>query len=190
MIIIITCDIYIYIYIYIIYTHICVCRLVGKKQVAPDGEVAVREEVQAGAAGAQEAQAPRHYHYHYYYYCYYHCYYFVLIIIVSIIIIYIYIYIYIHIHICNTYIHRCINAAWSMWGFDYNFTNYNFKKDLSFKKKIWTSSLDKAAFGWHYLSNATRLMRPRLFYACFVVSRTTTICYIIRHFWRKTVLDK
>mmetsp|Transcript_37677 Transcript_37677/g.111835 ORF Transcript_37677/g.111835 Transcript_37677/m.111835 type:complete len:398 (+) Transcript_37677:355-1548(+) len=32
-------------------------HLVGE-QVAPDGEVTVREEVQAGAAGAQEAQAP------------------------------------------------------------------------------------------------------------------------------------
>ena len=33
--------------------------------------------------------------------------------------------------------------------------------------------------GWHYLSNATCLMRPRLFYACFVVWRTIVICYTI-----------
>ena len=36
--------------------------------------------------------------------------------------------------------------------------------------------------GWHYSSEATRMMRPRLFYASFVVSRITIICYIIRHF--------
>ena len=36
--------------------------------------------------------------------------------------------------------------------------------------------------GWLYLSNATCLMRPHLCYACFVVSRSTIICYIIRHF--------
>ena len=47
---------------------------------------------------------------------------------------------------------------------------------------------------WHYLSNATRLMRPRLFYACFVVSRITTICYSIRRlrktFVRQVALEK
>ena len=35
--------------------------------------------------------------------------------------------------------------------------------------------------GWHYLSNATCLIRPHLLYACFVVSRIIS-CYIIRHF--------
>ena len=44
--------------------------------------------------------------------------------------------------------------------------------------------------GWHYLSNATCLVRPRLFYACFVVSRTTIIRYMILHFSRTPVLDK
>ena len=34
-------------------------------------------------------------------------------------------------------------------------------------------------FGRHYLSNATCLVRPRLLYACFVVSRTTIACYIV-----------
>ena len=36
--------------------------------------------------------------------------------------------------------------------------------------------------GRRYLSNATCLMRHRLFYERFVVSRITTVCYIIRHF--------
>ena len=36
--------------------------------------------------------------------------------------------------------------------------------------------------GWYYLSNATCLMRPRLFYAMLVVSMIIIICYIIRHF--------
>ena len=40
-------------------------------------------------------------------------------------IIYIYIYIYIHIVQCN--VHK--------WGFDYNFTDYNFKKTLEFKNR-------------------------------------------------------
>ena len=42
----------------------------------------------------------------------------------------------------------------------------------------------------HYLSNATRLMRPHLFYACFVVSMITMTCYIIRHVGRTPELDK
>ena len=36
--------------------------------------------------------------------------------------------------------------------------------------------------GWHYLSNATRLIRHRSCYVLFVVSRSTIICQIIRHF--------
>ena len=36
---------------------------------------------------------------------------------------------------------------------------------------------------WQYLSNASCLVRPRLFYACFVVSTIIIIvCKIIRHF--------
>ena len=38
------------------------------------------------------------------------------------------------------------------------------------------------SFWWHYLSNATCLIRLHLFYACFVVSRITIICYSIHHF--------
>ena len=45
-------------------------------------------------------------------------------------------------------------------------------------------------FGWHYLSTATCLMRPRLFYVLFVVSRITIICCVARHFRRKHVLDE
>ena len=37
-------------------------------------------------------------------------------------------------------------------------------------------------FGWQYLSNATRLIRPRVFCVRFVVSRITIVGYIIRHF--------
>ena len=36
--------------------------------------------------------------------------------------------------------------------------------------------------GWYYLSSTTCLMRPRLFYVCFVVSGITISCYMIRHF--------
>ena len=43
--------------------------------------------------------------------------------------------------------------------------------------------------GWHYLSNATCLTRPRLFYACFVVSGIAKTCYIFRHFRRTPALD-
>ena len=50
---------------------------------------------------------------------------------------------------------------------------------------------DVVHLGRHYLSNVTSLIRPHLFYACFVESRTTTICYgVNHHFRRKPVLDK
>ena len=39
----------------------------------------------------------------------------------------------------------------------------------------------KPLLGWLYLSNATCLMRPHLFYACFVAPRITITCYMIRH---------
>ena len=39
-----------------------------------------------------------------------------------------------------------------------------------------------ALIGGHYLSQATCLKRPHLFYACFVVSWTIIICYTICHF--------
>ena len=48
--------------------------------------------------------------------------------------------------------------------------------------------------GWHYLSNATRLIRTHLFCALFIVSRITILCNIIRHLKktcvRQVVLDK
>ena len=36
--------------------------------------------------------------------------------------------------------------------------------------------------GWHYLSNATCLIRPHLFYACFVLSRIIIHCQINHRF--------
>ena len=42
-----------------------------------------------------------------------------------------------------------------------------------------TTTTTTTAFGWHYLSNATCLIRPHSLYVCFVVSRTTISCYII-----------
>ena len=37
-----------------------------------------------------------------------------------------------------------------------------------------------SSLGWHYLSNATCLMRPRSFYLFSIVSRII-ICQIVRH---------
>ena len=37
-------------------------------------------------------------------------------------------------------------------------------------------------FGRHDLPHAACLMRPRFFYALFVVSRIIVICYIVCHF--------
>ena len=44
--------------------------------------------------------------------------------------------------------------------------------------------------GWHYLASSTCLMRPCLLDACFVASGNTIMCYMIRHFWRTSELDK
>ena len=41
---------------------------------------------------------------------------------------------------------------------------------------------ERQDLGRHHLSNATCLIRPHVFYALFVVSRITIICYMIRHF--------
>ena len=41
------------------------------------------------------------------------------------------------------------------------------------------------SIGWHYLSNATCLMRPHVFYVLLVASRSTIVCYILHHFRRK-----
>ena len=43
---------------------------------------------------------------------------------------------------------------------------------------------DPWCVGWHYLSSATCLIRPRLLYVCFVVARSTIMCYIPRHVGR------
>ena len=47
----------------------------------------------------------------------------------------------------------------------------------------------RAVIGWHYLSNATCLTRPRLLYASFMVSWVAVTCYIIRRHWRKPALQ-
>ena len=41
--------------------------------------------------------------------------------------------------------------------------------------------VSRAHIGWHYSSNATCLMRPRLFYVFVFVSKIDVICYIVRH---------
>ena len=38
-----------------------------------------------------------------------------------------------------------------------------------------------ALFWWHYLSNATCVIRPHLFYALFIASRIIMCCYILCH---------
>ena len=50
------------------------------------------------------------------------------------------------------------------------------------------SQIQHAHLGWHHLSNAICLMRPHLFYACFVMSRIAIFNYMIRLlFLRKPV---
>ena len=46
----------------------------------------------------------------------------------------------------------------------------------SLNGSIWKHAPD---MGWHYLSKATCLTRPHLFYASFVVSRVVVICNMI-----------
>ena len=50
------------------------------------------------------------------------------------------------------------------------------------------TSFQMNTFGWHYLSNATCLIWHHLLYACFLMSRITIVCHIIRHFWRTPAL--
>ena len=47
-----------------------------------------------------------------------------------------------------------------------------------------------ATIRWHYLSNATCLIRPHLLYVFFVVSRIIIIRYITRSVRRTRVLDR
>ena len=57
-------------------------------------------------------------------------------------------------------------------------------------RSLWTAAESRSgpvappppSFGWRYSSNTTCLMQPRLFYALFIVSRSTIICYITYHF--------
>ena len=66
-----------------------------------------------------------------------------------------YIYIYIHTHI-HTYIHKHIISHHIIPHSE--------------------SRLTLVELGWHYLSNATCLIRPHVFYVFFVVSRIAIIC--------------
>ena len=43
---------------------------------------------------------------------------------------------------------------------------------------LWFPCSGPVKIGWHYLSNATCLIRPHLFYACLVVSRITTLAWL------------
>ena len=79
---------------------------------------------------------------------------------------YIYIYIYIYIY---TYIHTRIYTQRSSSSY---FIGVAWRGRLVPCQIV---SL-RATFGWHYLSKTTCLIRPRSFYACFVVSRITAIC--------------
>ena len=65
-------------------------------------------------------------------------------------------------------------------------------RDRLWSDRLGASRDDQASayFGWHYLSKATCLIRPCLCYALFVVSKSTIIRHILRHFWRKPALDK
>jgi len=51
-------------------------------------------------------------------------------------------------------------------------------------------SCDSTLPGWNHLSYATCLNLPHLLHACFVVSGTTTTCYIVHHCRRKPAFDK
>ena len=96
----------------------------------------------------------------------------------------IYIYIYVVIYICiYTYTHLSVSLSLSIYTYVYIYI-------YTHTHTYWYKSSCEAHIGWHNLSNAACPMRPRLFYALFVVSRITIICYVIRRFWRKHALDK
>ena len=92
--------------------------------------------------------------------------------------IYICMYIYIYIYIC---ICMCIHIYMYIYIYMYILSNrYSRSRSRSHKQSLSQSQSQSCA--GHYLSNATRLMRPRLFYVFFAASRITIVCYSIRHF--------
>ena len=46
----------------------------------------------------------------------------------------------------------------------------------------------RLSFGWHYLSNATCLIRPHLLHSTFIVSRITILCQINSPRFKKTLV--
>ena len=90
--------------------------------------------------------------------------------------IHIHIYIYIYMHTHAHVIHMCMYVMILI-------TNITFiiLRELA---------EGRAKLGRRYLPSATCLLRPQLCYACFVVSRITIICCMIRHVRRPPALDK
>ena len=81
---------------------------------------------------------------------------------------------------------RCSRRAVQWMGVVwYNKTAYNI---------MWTTTpcFHCTLLWWilNYLSKATCLIRPHLFIALFVVWRIIIICYMVRHFWKRPVLEK
>ena len=94
-------------------------------------------------------------------------------------------YLYVHV-LARVWYHKCVSAHVRTYVHTYptcinmcTYTYYTMCANSCFN-----------GFGWHYLSDATCLIRPRLFYALFIVSRITTLCQIIRNVWRTHALDK
>ena len=116
-----------------------------------------------------------------------------LLLFVFVICVYIYIYIYIHTY---TYIYAAGTGDCARWSETNKHTGESrppWQADHNPCLVMWAStrhSQNGVVIGWHYLSNATCLMRPRLFRAFFVPSMSTIMCYILHHCWRTPALDK
>ena len=63
-----------------------------------------------------------------------------------------------------------------------NFPEIQSQRSLVCGLLDWPYTAPPPGIVWHYLSNATCLIRPHLFYVFVVVSRITIICYMIRPF--------
>ena len=80
-------------------------------------------------------------------------------------IIYIYIYIYIHTH---THIYLSIYLSLSLYTYIYIYICIERERERERdRERERERDRDRAAFGWHYMSTATCLIRPHLFYALF-----------------------
>ena len=105
----------------------------------------------------------------------------------------IYIYIYIYINHKHTHIYdmSCSTFDINIWLENYHLHRVSLNTTCLTISVSGTCMVDTdtpdafkqqtpAMFGWHYLSNATCLMRPRLLYALCIVSRINILCYILR----------